>query len=85
MPKKKKSYTKVGMESYVVHRNEPVVQDWPRQPLPFSKDGILIGTRHFGDMCAVNPKKSTCVRVVGPDEKEIPQVMPASGCVLFSC
>src|SRR5690606_5716039 len=48
---KKKRQVKVGMEdSYVVQtiRNEPAVQEWPKPALPFSENGLLIGTRHFG-------------------------------------
>ena len=68
---KKKRQVKVGMEdSYVVQtiRNEPAVHEWPKPPLPFSENGLLIGTRHFGPRCKPNPMKSARVKVVGQED-----------------
>ena len=82
MPKKK-TYAKVVMDCYVVSKNEPVVQDRPRPALPYSEDGLLIGTRHFGYLCKPNPMKSTTIRVVDPDTLIVGQKEVASGCVLL--
>ena len=71
---KKKRQVKVNMEeSYVVQtiRNEPAVQEWPKPALPFSENGLLVGTRHFGPRCKPNPMKSARVKVVNMCEREV--------------
>lgn len=80
-------------ESYVV-RNEPAVEDWPRpERAPWSSGGLLIGTRHFGELCRPNPNKSASVRVLCPDIEqgdcvdvnmgEVVGPAAANGCVIL--
>lgn len=79
--------------SYVV-RNEPIVQDYPRpEKAPWSDAGLLVGVRHFGDLCLANPHKSASVKLLCPDietgdgvivktEIEAAEVS-AAGCVIL--
>jgi hypothetical protein len=85
---KRRSYADAVRRPVV--RNEPAICDWNELPVipedevkrpakaPWSENGLLVGTRHFGELCAVNPRKSATVRVVVPDDAEEIQVIPAA-------
>lgn len=51
---------------------------------PWSKDGVIVGTRHFGPLCQPNPRKTMTVKVYKPDTVTVSVVAaPASSCVLL--
>ena len=61
--------------------------------LPWSQNGILIGVRHFGELCLPNPTKTvmvkrvpSCNSLIEEEEGEVivksPEAVPGSCCIM---
>ena len=86
MAKHRKSYAHAVMMMAEEQKEVPR----PNGPAPWSQNGVLIGSRHYGDLCLPNPAKTVTVKRV-PSRNSLrgdevivksPEAAPGSCCIM---